>query len=93
MHLLLICVMGFIAMVVQDVIGTAQTQAAARNRATLTGLLDVFGWLVTISTTTIGVNALDSRDLVAKAVIISVISAANFIGSAGGVKIGARFIK
>lgn len=93
MSLVLLCLYGFIAMVIQDFLSTAQTAATTKGRAVLTGLLDVIGWLVTISTTDIAVSTLSGHDLAAKAAVIATISAANFLGSAGGVMASRRFIK
>lgn len=80
-------------MIVQDVLSTAQTQANNRSRASLSGLLDMASWLVTISTTTISVSALQGSDMAKKVAVVASVSAANYAGSVLGVKLGDRFIK
>ena len=80
-------------MVVQDILNIAQTQANNRGKAHLSGLLDMASWLVTISTTTMTVTSLQGHDMARKIAIVGAVSAANYVGSVLGVKIGDRLIK
>lgn len=88
-----IAVLAAVIMVAQDILSTAQAQANNRHKASLSGLLDMASWLVTISTTALSVTALQGHDLARKIAVIGAVSAANYIGSVLGVKIGDHFIK
>lgn len=81
------------AMFGQDIIGTLMVQAQARNRAELAGLMDTAGWLLTITTTTISVTALQGHSLTAKIAVIAAVSSSNFFGTYTGVRLGKRYIK
>jgi hypothetical protein len=84
---------AFAAMIVQDVLSVLLTQAETRQRAKLAGLLDALGWLVGIYTINWSLNAIGSHDLVLRYVVIGAVTAANFIGSYLGTKIGDRINK
>ena len=80
-------------MIVQDVPGVIMTQAAARDRANLTGLLDTLGWLAGIMTTSVSVTALRGHNWPFKIAVIAAVSVANYVGSVTGVLIGKKFVK
>ena len=80
-------------MFLQDVVAVPLTQAEARNRAHLAGVLDTVGWLVAIATTFISVDTLQGHDMSRKVAVIVVVSAANYVGTVTGVHLGKRFVK
>lgn len=90
---MLVAVIAAIAMFAQDVIGVPLTQAEARNRAHLAGLLDTVGWLVAITTTFYSVNTLQGHNLTAKVLVIVLVSGANYLGTVLGTRLGKRFVK
>jgi hypothetical protein len=81
------------AMLAQDILGTLLVQAQARNRAAMAGVLDAVGWCAQMTTTAIGVTAILTGTWPVRIAVFSAITAANFFGSYGGVKIGQRLIK
>lgn len=93
MHGLEIALLAALAMFLQDIIAVPLTQAEARNKAHLAGLLDTLGWLVAIATTFISVNTLQGDDIVAKVLVIVLVSCANYFGTLVGTKIGQRYVK
>ena len=93
LHVLVICVIAFVAMVASNILSTALTQASARNRANLSGILDTLCWGVSLTTTFISLDALNGNNLALKAAVILSVSAANYIGSVLGVKVGQKYIK
>lgn len=88
-----IALLAALIMVVQDILNTAQTQASTRGKASLSGLPDMASWLVTISTATLSVTALQGHGTAKKIVVIGAVSSASYVGSVLGVKIGDRSIK
>lgn len=80
-------------MLVQDIISVPLTQAEARNRAHLAGILDTIGWLVAMTTTFISVDTLQGHDVATKVWVIVIVSAANYFGTLIGTKIGKRYVK
>lgn len=90
---MIIALWAALAMVAQDILAVCLVQAEARNRATLAGLLDSAAWLATITTATISVTTLQGHSLALKAVVVAAVTAANFIGSFSGVKIGQRLVR
>ena len=93
MHALLIALLAAGAMLLQDLIAVPLTQAEARNRAHLAGLLDTVGWLVAITTTFVSVNTLQGHDLTAKVLVVVLVSASNYFGTMTGTKLGKRWVK
>lgn len=93
MHAFVIALLAALAMFLQDVIAVPLTQAEARNRAWLSGILDTAGWLVAIATTFISVNTLQGHSTAAKVWVIALVSIANLFGSYTGTKLGKRFVK
>ncbi len=85
-----IVLVAALAMLAQDVIAAPLAQAEARNRAHLAGLLDTAGWLVAIATTTISVTELQGHSLTRKVAVIGAVSAANYVGTVVGTKLGRR---
>src|SRR5579883_591510 len=88
-----IVLLAAFAMLAQDIIAVPLTQAEARNRAHLAGLLDTVGWLVAIATTSISVTTLLGHNIARKVAVIVAVSAANYIGTVIGTKLGKRFVK
>lgn len=86
-------ILAFVAMVCEDILGVIMTQAAARNRANLTGIMDTLGWFAGILTTTWTVTALQGHDSPYKVAMVLSVSAANYIGSASGVLIGKKAVR
>ena len=80
-------------MVVQDILAVLLTDAEARNRGWLAGILDSAVWLFAIATTTIAVTALQGHSLAGKVELVVFVSVANLIGMRLGVWIGKRYIK
>lgn len=88
-----IALLAAAAMFLQDLVAVPLTQAEARNKAHLAGLLDTLGWLVAIATTFISVNTLQGHNFSAKVWVIVLVSGANYFGTVLGTKIGGRFVK
>lgn len=86
-------ILAVVAMLAQDVLSVCLTQAEARNRAHLAGMLDAamwFCWLITAS------NALTfwhSENVWLKWGGVLAVTAANYVGSYTGTKIGEHLIK
>ena len=93
MHIFLICLAAFFAMLVLNIVSVAEIQATNRNKAAMSGLLDVISWLVALFTTFISLDALDGNNLALKVSVIATVSAANFIGSVMGVNLGKKYIR
>ncbi len=87
-----VAILAALAMLAQDIIAVPLTQAEARNRAHLAGILDTLGWLVAITTTFISVDALQGHNTAEKVWVIVLVSGANYIGTLIGTKVGARFV-
>ena len=87
-----VAILAAAAMLVQDVISVPLTQAEARNRVHLAGVLDTLGWLVAITTTFLAVNTLQGHNTGDKVLVIVLVSAANYVGTATGTKLGARYV-
>ena len=90
---MIIALWAFIAMIAEDIIGVANSQAMARNKANLAGLTDVFAFICVLVTNHYALNALNGHNMALTVVVIAAITAANYIGSWSGVKIGQRWIK
>jgi hypothetical protein len=63
-------------------------QANARDKASLSGLLDMLSWLLALFTAFISLDALNGHNDALKIAVICSVSAANYIGSVAGVKLG-----
>lgn len=87
-----IVVLAAVAMFVQDLIAVPLTQAEARNRAMLAGVLDTVGWLVAITTTFISVDSLQGHNTGQKIAVIVSVSFANFFGTYTGTKLGKKYV-
>lgn len=88
-----IAVVAAAAMVVTDIVSVVQVQAENRERGWLAGWMDVVGWLVAITTTTISVSALQGHSLTEKVWVVALVSAANLGGTKLGQMIGKRWVK
>lgn len=82
-----------VAMFIEDILSTLLTQAAARNRANLSGLLDSACWIAAIVTTALTLDILDGHNFKAKVAVIVLVSLANYLGTVAGVDIGKKLIK
>lgn len=82
-----------ISMVLADIVATLEVQAESRNRGQLAGLLDVVGWLVSITTTTTSVTALQGNNFGLKVAVVLAVSAANYAGTVVGTWLGKRWVK
>lgn len=81
-------------MLCQDILEVLKFQAAARNRAVLTGSLDTAMWLCWFASSSIAIGSDAKHGLTAGTLtIIGAVSLANFIGSMTGALIGERFIR
>jgi len=92
-HAFLIALLAGGAMFVQDLLSAPLSQAEARNRAHLAGILDTVGWLVAITTTFISVDVLQGHSLSAKIMVILLVSGANYFGTLLGTKLGKRYVR
>ncbi len=90
---MIVALIAAAAMFLQDLIAVPLTQAEARNRAHLAGLLDTVGWLVAITTTFVSVDTLQGHSLTNKVLVVVFVSGANYGGTVLGTKIGKRFVK
>lgn len=88
-----VIILAAVAMLIQDILAVPLTQAEARNRAHIAGLLDTAGWLVAITTTFLSVDTLSGHDFARKVGVIVGVSAANYVGTVLGTKLGKRFVK
>jgi hypothetical protein len=88
-----IALLAAVAMVLSDLIAVPLVQAEARDKAHLAGMLDTAGWLVTITTTFLSVNALQGHSFSTKVWVVTLVSGANYIGTLTGTKLGKRWIK
>ena len=89
---MIVAILAAVAMLAQDIIAVPLTQAEARNRAHLAGILDTAGWLVAITTTFISVDALQGHNTAEKVWVILLVSGANYVGTLLGTKVGARYV-
>lgn len=93
MHDLVTAVVAAVAMFVADVLSVLLTQAEARNRAVLAGILDSLAWGAGIVVTLTTLDALNGTNRPLMYAVIGAVSAANFGGSLIGVRVGKRFVK
>jgi len=89
----LIALYAAAAMLIQDIMAVLLVQAEARNRATLSAILDCLMWPASILMTTITVTALQGHHDATKAAVIIAVELANFAGSYIAIGIGRRYIK
>ncbi len=80
-------------MLVQDILGALLTQAQARDKARLAGLLDASTWLIALLTLDWSLNAINSHNEVLRWSVIGAVSVANYVGSNLGTRLGARLVK
>ncbi len=85
-------ILAAVAMLAQDIISVALVQAEARSRAHLSAVLDTVGWLVNVTTVSISVVTLAGHDTARKIAVILAVSAANYLGTYMGVRIGKRYV-
>jgi hypothetical protein len=82
------------AMIVQDILTACLVQATDRNRAHLAGMLDTAGYLCAFLTTAFAMGSYVEHGWDEKTFMILIaVSAANYVGTVTGVKIGKRWIK
>jgi hypothetical protein len=87
-----VALLAAVTMVVTDVLGVIMVQAEAANRGWLAGLMDSLGWLFSIATTTISVTALSGHSMEKKILVVSFVTAANFLGTKLGQIMGQRLM-
>lgn len=80
-------------MLFSDIIATIMVQAEARNKSHLAGILDAVGWLVSMVVTFETVTALQGHNMGLKIGVIIFVTAANYIGTLIGTKLGQRWVK
>jgi hypothetical protein len=93
MSLWLLCALGFVAMVSEDILYTIMTQAQNRHRPYLAGLMDTLGYLAQFVVFGVGIESLIKNGLTGRTILIlAVLSAANFVGTALGTLLGDRWM-
>jgi biotin transporter BioY len=91
---MIVALWAALAMVAQDILGVCLVQAEARNRAHLAGIMDTAGYLCAFLTTAFAMGSYVEHGWDEKTfVILIAVSAANYLGTVTGVKIGKRWIK
>lgn len=91
MRLRWVALLAFVAMCVQDVLGTCMVIFEARLNGPVAGMFDTAGWLATLVCMGLSLDEViksgwrSRRSLT----IIAAISVANFVGTVAGVSIGA----
>lgn len=90
---MLTIILAALAMIVSDVLSVLLTQAVARNRAVMAGVLDTIGWGAGILVTLETLDSLNGHDVPLMVGVIAAVSAANFAGTFGGTLIGKRFVR
>jgi hypothetical protein len=78
-------------MVMQDVFAVLMCQAENRGAGWRAGCLDACMWICAITTNHYALNTLNGHSLVAKALIVAAVTAANIGGSKLGQWTGDRF--
>lgn len=85
-----VALLGFVAMCVQDLLGTAMVIFEAHFDAQLAGLMDVLGYIAGLACSVLALDSIlangwrNRRSLV----IVGAVSAANYAGTTTGVLIG-----
>jgi hypothetical protein len=82
-----------LCMVVSDILATVMVQAEADNRKHVAALMDTIGWFVSITTTSISINAINSNDVMRQVLVLVFVGASNYVGTYLGVGIGAKLLK
>lgn len=85
--------LAVVSMLLQDVVSTLLVQAEARDKPALSGILDVFMWILGMTCTTVIVKIFLTGSIWATLEAGAAVSVANFVGTYAGVRIGRRFIK
>jgi hypothetical protein len=89
----LLCLLAAGAMIAQDLLLTWMVQAEARNLWVLAGILDSVGFLAQVTTYGVSIGAIITYGLTARTVwVLVALTAANFIGTGLGTKLGSRWI-
>jgi len=86
-----VALLAFIAMCIQDVMGTAMVIFEARLNAPVAGLFDVAGWIAGLICSALAIEEIIKNGwrTPKSLTIIGAVSAANFLGTCAGVAIGA----
>lgn len=90
---MVIVLLAAVSMLIQDILAVLLVQAEARNKATLSAILDCLMWPAGMACTAISVTALQGHDLGLKAGVIVGVEIANLTGSYVAIGIGKRYIK
>ena len=75
-------------MLITDILGTVMVMAEAKERGWLAGFMDMLGWYVAITTTSISVSTLSGHDTGEKVWVLALVGAANVFGTKLGVETG-----
>lgn len=86
-----VAVLAFIAMMVQDVLGTCMVVFEARLNAPVSGMFDVLGWVAGLICSALALEEIIKNGWRTRKslTIIAAVSLANFAGTVLGVTIGA----
>ena len=88
-----LCVLGSIAMIGQDVTLTFMVQAEARDRWVIAGLMDCVGFALQIATFGVSIEAIVKHGLTSQTLIIlAALTVANFVGTGLGTLLGSKWI-
>ncbi len=82
-----------LAMLAQDLLLTTLTQAEARDRWVLAGVLDCGGFLAQVTTYGVSIDAIVTHGLGTRTlVVLAALTVANFIGTGLGTLLGSKWI-
>lgn len=92
--LLQVAILAFVAMCVQDILGTAMVIEEARLNAPVAGLLDVAGWITGLICAALAIESIINEGWRTRRslIIIGAVSTANFLGTLAGVSLASHLI-
>lgn len=90
---MLVALIAALCMVVSDVLATIMVMAEAKERGWLAGFLDMGGWYVSVTTTSISVTTLSGHDTADKVYVLLFVGLANVLGTKLGQLTGSRLLK
>ena len=80
-------------MLVTDVVATVMVMAEAKEMGWTAGLLDMVGWYVSITTTSISVSTLSGHNTMDKVWVLLLVGGSNVFGTKLGQITGSHFLK
>jgi len=85
-----VALLAFVTMCVQDILATCMVIFESRLDAPIAGMFDVASWIATLICSALAIESIITSGWKSKRslTIIVAVSAANFIGTYGGVAIG-----